>query len=77
MQYLLRNTYNNVKIYPTTVLNNKIIYQDNKKQENKIGQVPLEKKENLNNNPQKIIKKRKRKRKRERKGKRKATIKSE
>ena len=28
------------------------------KQENKIGQVPLEKKENLNNNPQKIIKKR-------------------
>ena len=31
VQYLLRNTYNNVKIYPTTVLNNKIIYQDNKK----------------------------------------------
>ena len=27
MQYLLRNTYNNVKIYPTTFLNNKIIYQ--------------------------------------------------
>ena len=33
VQYLLRNTYNNVKIYPTTVLNNKIIYQDNKKRE--------------------------------------------
>ena len=33
VQYLLRNTYNNVKIYPTTVLNNKIIYQDNKKKE--------------------------------------------
>ena len=31
VQYLLRNTYNNVKIYPTTVLNNKIIYQENKK----------------------------------------------
>jgi hypothetical protein len=27
VQYLLRNTYNNVKIYPTTFLNNKIIYQ--------------------------------------------------
>ena len=27
IQYLLRNTYNNVKIYPTTFLNNKIIYQ--------------------------------------------------
>ena len=24
---MLRNTYNNVKIYPTTFLNNKIIYQ--------------------------------------------------
>lgn len=34
VQYLLRNTYNNVKIYPTTVLNNKIIYQDNKKRKN-------------------------------------------
>ncbi len=33
VQYLLRNTYNNVKIYPTTVLNNKIIYQENKKRE--------------------------------------------
>ena len=33
VQYLLRNTYNNVKIYPTTVLNNKIIFQDNKKKE--------------------------------------------
>ena len=33
VQYLLRNTYNNVKIYPTTVLNNKIIYQENKKNE--------------------------------------------
>ena len=33
VQYLLRNTYNNVKIYPTTVLNNKIIYQENKKKE--------------------------------------------
>ena len=33
VQYLLRNTYNNVKIYPTTVLNNKIIYQDNNKKE--------------------------------------------
>ena len=31
VQYLLRNTYNNVKIYPTTVLNNKIIYKENKK----------------------------------------------
>ena len=27
IQYFLRNTYNNVKIYPTTFLNNKIIYQ--------------------------------------------------
>ena len=27
IQYLLRNTYNDVKIYPTTFLNNKIIYQ--------------------------------------------------
>ena len=27
VQYLLRNTYNNVKIYPTTFLNNRIIYQ--------------------------------------------------
>ena len=33
VQYLLRNTYNNVKIYPTTVLNNKIIYQENKTKE--------------------------------------------
>ena len=32
VQYLLRNTYNNVKIYPTTVLNNKIIYQEEKKE---------------------------------------------
>ena len=31
IQYLLRNTYNNVKIYPTTVLNNKIIYQTENK----------------------------------------------
>ena len=27
IQYLLRNTFNNVKIYPTTFLNNKIIYK--------------------------------------------------
>ena len=27
IQYLLRNTYNDVKIFPTTFLNNKIIYQ--------------------------------------------------
>lgn len=33
VQYLLRNTYNNVKIYPTTVLNNKIIVQEELKKE--------------------------------------------
>ena len=37
VQYLLRNTYNNVKIYPTTVLNNKIIYQDNKKMSHSVN----------------------------------------
>ena len=38
VQYLLRNTYNNVKIYPTTFLNNKIIYQtENETNENSIS----------------------------------------
>ena len=34
IQYLLRNTYNNVKIYPTTFLNNKIIYQTENNNDN-------------------------------------------
>lgn len=37
IQYLLRNTYNNVKIYPTTFLNNKIIYQTENNNNNNIN----------------------------------------
>ena len=37
VQYLLRNTYNNVKIYPTTFLNNKIIYQTENNSNNNIN----------------------------------------
>ena len=36
IQYLLRNTYNNVKIYPTTFLNNKIIYQNENNNSNNL-----------------------------------------
>ena len=62
IQYLLRNTYNNVKIYPTTFLNNKIIYQTESNNNSNINnfinnnhntsrpyiKTSIEKKENLN-----------------------------
>ena len=53
VQYLLRNTYNNVKIYPTTVLNNKIIYQENKKNEKISHSVNTSAKSSINHSPHK------------------------
>ena len=59
IQYLLKNTYNNVKIYPTTFLNNKIIYQTennniNNPNNNKTMRIytknNIEKKESVNKN---------------------------
>ena len=59
VQYLLRNTYNNVKIYPTTFLNNKIIYQsDNNIKDNnnihfiknKSEKILINKNDNIKNN---------------------------
>ena len=53
VQYLLRNTYNNVKIYPTTVLNNKIIYQENKKNEKISHSVNTSANSSINHSPHK------------------------
>ena len=59
IQYLLKNTYNNVKIYPTTFLNNEIIYQTennniNNPNNNKTMRIytknNIEKKESVNKN---------------------------
>ena len=55
VQYLLRNTYNNVKIFPTTFLNNKIIYQT----ENNINNPNLKSSSNLNINNNNLNKKEK------------------
>ena len=47
---LMRNTFTNVKIYPTTILNNKIIYQNDKNNNNNItNQSSNNKSENSNN----------------------------
>ena len=55
VQYLLRNTYNNVKIFPTTFLNNKIIYQT----ENNMNNPNLKSSRNLNINNNNLYKKEK------------------
>ena len=47
---VLRNTFTNVKIYPTTFLNNKIIYQNNQSNtNNNTNQSSNNKSENSNN----------------------------
>jgi len=51
---VMRNTFTNVKIYPTTILNNKIIYQNGQNKDDKNNQNTNNKSQNNSNNSSSI-----------------------